>query len=174
MTEHLNDEQSVSDERMSSEELDILALQQPIDLSELQPVIGVTPETLLSDVVDKMLAKRVGCVVVTENGELVGLFTERDLLCKVVPQGIDIGSTPVSSVMTRQPETLPVDSPLVFALQRMSVGGYRHVPLLDGKGKVCVAVISMRDIVQHIVSLYPDQILNLPDQPDSWSARDGG
>jgi CBS domain-containing protein len=173
MREYLNDEQSVADERMTSEDLDTLALQQPIDLSELQPVIGVTPETTISEVVDTMLTKRVGCVVVTEDDQLVGLFTERDLLCKVVPHGIDISSTPVSSVMTKRPETLPSDSPLVYALQRMSVGGYRHVPLMSNEGKA-VAVVSMRDIVQHIVSLYPNQILNIPNQPGSWSGRDGG
>lgn len=173
MREYLNDEQSVADERMMSEALDILSLQQPIDLSELQPVIGVTPETMLSEVVDKMLSKRVGCVVITQGDVLVGLFTERDLLCKVVPKGIDISTTPVSSVMTRQPETLPDDSPLVYALQRMSVGGYRHVPLMNSEGKA-VAIVSMRDIVQHIVSLYPNQILNIPNQPSSWSGRDGG
>ena len=173
MSEYLNDEQSVADERILSEELDILALQQPVDLSALQPVIGVPPETTLSEVLNTMLAKRVGCVVVTQDDLLVGLFTERDLLCKVVPAGIDIASTPVSRVMTQQPETLPVDSPLVFALQRMSVGGYRHVPLVDSDGKA-IAVVSMRDIVQHIVSLYQDQIFNLPDQPDTWSGRHGG
>lgn len=173
MSEQLNDEQSVADERMTSEDLDILALQKPINLSDLQPVIGVSPETMLSAVVDTMLTKRVGCVVVVKDEKLVGLFTERDLLCKVVPHGIDIATTPVSSVMTREPETLPVESPLVFALQRMSVGGFRHVPLMDSKG-MPIAVVSMRDIVQHIVSLYPDQIFNIPDQPDSWSRRDGG
>ena len=173
MREYLNDEQSVADERMMSEALDILSLEQPIDLSELQPVIGVTPETMLSDVIDTMLSKRVGCVVITQDEVLVGLFTERDLLCKVVPKGIDIATTPVSSVMTRQPETLPDDSPLVYALQRMSVGGFRHVPLMNSEGKA-VAIVSMRDIVQHIVSLYPNQILNIPNQPSSWSRRDGG
>ena len=172
MKEHLNDEQSVMDERTNSEDKDVLDLQQPIDLSELQAVVGVTPEVTIAGVVDMMLTKRVGCVVVTEGDQLVGLFTERDLLCKVVPAGIDISSTPVSSVMTPNPETLPLDSPLVFALQRMSVGGYRHVPLLDNSG-TAVAVISMRDIVEHIVSLYPNQILNIPDQPSSWSGRDG-
>ena len=172
MKEHLSDEQSVVDERTTSEDLDVLALQQPIDLSELKPVVGVSPDTTISVVVDTMLTKRVGCVVVTDDDQLVGLFTERDLLCQVVPKGIDISSTPVSSVMTKRPETLPVDSPLVYALQRMSVGGYRHVPLVNNQGKP-VAVISMRDIVQHIVSLYPNQILNIPDQPSSWSGRDG-
>ena len=172
MKDHLKDEQAVVDERISSEDRDVLALQQPIDLSELQPVVGVTPQSTISEVVETMLTKRVGCVVVTEDDQLVGLFSERDLLCKVVPQNIDISSTPVSSVMTKKPETLPVDSPLVYLLQRMSVGGYRHVPLMNNQGKA-VAVVSMRDIVQHIVSLYPDQILNIPDQPSTWSRRDG-
>lgn len=172
MKEHLSDEQSVVDERMTSDDLDILSLQQPIDLSELQSVVGVTPQTMLSEVVETMVTKRVGCVVVSEDNQLVGLFTERDLLCKVISEGLDIPSTPVSSVMTVGPETLPVDSPLVYLLQRMAVGGYRHVPLINDHGKA-IAVVSMRDIVQHIVSLYPDQVLNLPDQPSTWSGRDG-
>ena len=172
MKDHLIDEQAVADERLLSEAHDTLALQQPIDLSDLQPVVGVGPESTIEEVVGTMLAKRVGCVVVSEDNHLVGLFTERDLLCKVVPQGIDISSTPVSQVMARKPETLPVGTPLVYALQRMSVGGYRHVPLMNEAGKA-VAVISMRDIVEHIVSLYPDQILNIPDQPSTWSGRDG-
>ncbi len=123
MNEHLSDEQSVADERMTSEDLDILALQQPIDLSELQPVIGVTPETTISEVVDTMLTKRVGCVVVTEGDQLVGLFTERDLLCKVVPRGIDISSTPVSSVSFISPaSTSPtVSSSPANAPSRVSV-----------------------------------------------------
>ena len=172
MKEYLKDEQSVVEERTTSDDRDILALQQPIDLSELGPVARVTPQSTIAEVVDIMLSRRVGCVVVTEDDQLVGLFTERDLLCKVVPMGIDIASTPVSSVMTEKPETLPVDSPLVFALQRMSVGGYRHVPLMNSQGKA-VAVVSMRDIVQYIVSLYPNQIFNIPDQPSNWSRRDG-
>ena len=172
MKEYLKDEQTVAEERMMSDEHDILALQQPVDLSELQPVVGVSPQSTIADVLDIMLTKRVGCVVVTEEDQLVGLFTERDLLCKVVPKGIDIASTPVSTVMTRKPESLPVDSPLVYVLQRMSVGGYRHVPLVNNQGKA-VAVISMRDIVHHIVSLYPEQILNIPDRPSTWSRRDG-
>lgn len=172
MKEHLKDEQAVVDERTKSENRDVLELLQPIELAELQPIVSVSPSSTISSVVETMLSNRVGCVVVVDQKKLVGLFTERDLLCKVAPTGIDIEETPVSFVMTRQPETLPIDSPLVYALQRMTVGGYRHVPLVDGDGKA-VAVISMRDIVQHIVSFYPDQILNIPDQPISWSGRDG-
>ena len=54
------------------------------------------------------------------------------------------------------------------------MGGYRHVPLVDDARKP-VGVVSMRDIVGHIVALYPDQVLNLPDEPHQaeWKGRDG-
>ncbi len=169
----LNEELSISEARESRDADDILLLQKPVrNLSQLQTVVSVGPEVLISDAVKLMAEKSVGCLLVTEADSLVGLFTERDLLRKVVATGTDATTTKVSELMTWNPEKLPIDSPLVFALQRMSVGGYRHVPLLDEAGKP-VAVVSMRDIVQHIVSLYPNQVLNLPDQPGNWTQRDG-
>ena len=174
MEEYLNDEQSVSEERARVMEEDILALQRPIiELTQLQPIVDVSPGASISEAVGTMSSKGVGCLLITENRQLVGLFTERDVLRKVVGQGLDESSTTVSELMTRNPETLPADSPLVFALQRMSVGGFRHVPLLN-EDNLPVAVVSMRDIVEHIVSLYPNQILNLPDDPAAWTGRDGG
>lgn len=169
----LNDEHAIAESRHSRDTEDILSLNEPIsDLSQLHSVVSVAPETVISSAVQLMVDEGVGCLLVTEDEQLVGLFTERDLLRKVVPNKVDIDATPISGFMTSNPETLRADSPLVFALQRMSVGGYRHVPLVDADGKP-VAIVSMRDIVQHIASLYPNQVLNLPEQPGNWSARDG-
>lgn len=171
----INEEQLVAEERDRAVEQDTLGLQQPIgELSQLQPIVGVAPQTSIAEAVNTMAQKGVGCLLITsEDQQLQGLFTERDVLRRVVGRGIDEAATPVSELMTRNPETLPIDSPLVFALQRMSVGGYRHIPLMNDNG-LPVAVVSMRDIVEHIVSLYPRQILNLPDDPTQWMGRDGG
>lgn len=174
MHDSINDELSVAEERAAAQDRDILSLHSPIShLAELHPVVDVSPTTMVSEAMAKMAQKHVGCLLVTEGGKLAGLFSERDVLRKVATQNIDTKATPVSSLMTPNPETLPIESPLVFALQRMSVGGYRHVPLLNEKQEP-VSVVSMRDIVEHIVALYPAEILNLPDQPTSWSGRDGG
>ena len=170
----LHEEQLVAEERDRAVEQDVLGLQRPIsDLSQLQPIVDISPQTSIAEAVSTMSSKCVGCLLITDNQQLVGLFTERDVLRRVVGQGVDESSTSVSELMTPNPETLPIDSPLVFALQRMSVGGYRHIPLMNSDD-MPVAVVSMRDIVEHIVSLYPREILNLPEHPSQWMGRDGG
>ena len=162
-SDYLDDEQRIADEQARGGYFDTHALRSPINaLPELQPVVRVDPHTSVRDTIKAMINRRVGCVLVIEGGSLVGVFSERDVLTKVAGNDIDLDSTPVSELMTLHPETLPQESKLAFALNKMAVGGYRHVPLLDTDGSP-VAVVSMRDIVDAIVSLYQKEILNLPD-----------
>ena len=76
--------------------------------------------------------------------------------------------------MTRDPETLPVDARIAWALNMMSIGGFRHVPVVDREGRP-TAVVAVRDIVELLVESFPAEILNLP--PDfgrkKSRARDG-
>ncbi len=161
-SDYLDEEQRIADER-DNELFETHALRSPIkDLPQLHPVVGVDPDTSIRDTINEMVNKRVGCVLVIEDGTLVGVFSERDVLSKVVANDIDMDATSVSQVMTPGPETLPEESELVYALHKMTIGGYRHVPLLDASGTP-VAVVSMRDIVDYIVSLYQSEVLNLPD-----------
>lgn len=172
----LDDEFQIAEERVRAEDGDILALQQPIGkVLNLAPLISVSPATTVAEAVQVMVKHRLGCLLVTENDVLLGLFSERDVLSKVVADQAISDQVAVSEVMTTSPDTLSIDSPLVFALHRMSVGGYRHVPLLDEKKKP-VAVVSMRDIVDHLVSLHPNEVLNLPPEPEQtqWRGREGG
>jgi predicted transcriptional regulator len=82
---------------------------------------------------------------------------------------------PVSRLMTPDPETLELDDPIVWALNRMSVGGYRHVPLVDREDRP-VGILSVKDIVHYIVALFPNEVLTLPPDPKRAAvapARDG-
>lgn len=161
-SDYLDEEQRIADER-DDELFETHALRSPIkDLPQLHPVVGVDPDTSIRDTINEMVSKSVGCVLVIEDGALVGVFSERDVLSKVVADNIDMDATSVSQLMTPGPETLPEESELVYALHKMTIGGYRHVPLLDASGTP-VAVVSMRDIVDYIVSLYQSEVLNLPD-----------
>lgn len=165
-----HDEDQVASDR-NRDLFDEHALREQVNrLPELQPVVAVSPETTVRDAIQQMVSQRVGCLLIVENEKLTGVFSERDVLTRVVLNDIDTDGTPVSQLMTPRPEALPQTCELVYALHKMAVGGYRHVPLIDQNGKP-TAVVSMRDIVDFIVSLYPTEVLNLPDadQPSSDS-----
>jgi CBS domain-containing protein len=128
-----------------------------------QAPITVRPGATVHDAVAVMNEKKCGCVCVTENDRLVGIFTERDVLTKVVGRGLDPKKVVVGELMTRNPETLTARDKIAFALNKMHVGGYRHVPLVE-KGKL-TGVISIRDIAEFVVALFPDGVLNVPPEP---------
>ncbi len=114
-----------------------------------------------------------GCVLVGREGKLIGIFTERDLLTKDFFRS-DSHTVAVETVMTKNPETLEVDDSIAFALNKMSVGGYRHIPIMQGGRPV--GVLSVRDIVDFLVDLFPEDVLNLPPSPTNaiTNSIDGG
>src|SRR6266850_793147 len=95
--------------------------------------------------------------------------TERDLLSKVALRPIDWSKERVGDYMTPEPETLRLDDHVAWALKLMHVGGYRHVPLTDAEGRP-VGVVSIRDIVEFIIDLFPAPVLNLPPEPRRGTA----
>jgi CBS domain-containing protein len=117
-----------------------------------KPVVTICPATTIREAVDLMLEKDVGAVlVVDEAGKLLGIFSERDLLKRVVgliDQPLD---QPVGDYMTSRPVVVGPHDTLNYVLHKMDGGGHRHVPVLDG-GKPA-SVISVRDMLRHIMKL---------------------
>lgn len=149
-------------------------LSTPIADLNLRSPIVVEASASVAEAVDAMNEHHTGCVLVVRSGKLVGIFTERDVLKKVVFQ--DGSQTDaVETVMTPNPETLEADASIAFALNKMSVGGYRHIPVVERGGRP-IGVLSVRDIVDLLVELYPTDVLNLPPSPDKGIATtiDGG
>jgi CBS domain-containing protein len=110
--------------------------------------LTVSPRTTVAEVLRLMVARAVGCVIVGDEQTLVGIFTERDALVKLNVDVEALGHHPVSEFMTASPETIAHDAPIAFALHKMDIGGYRHIPVLtDGKP---TGVISVRDILRYI------------------------
>jgi CBS domain-containing protein len=126
--------------------------------------VAVPQGTTIGQAARIMKEHRVGCVLVEDGGKLVGIFTERDILTKLVGTGYDPAKVAVDGVMTRDPETLTPEDPIAFALQRMSVGGYRHIPLVDSAGHP-VGILSVKDIVDYLAEHFPEEILNIPPEP---------
>ena len=140
-------------------------LQRPIrDLPALGPAITCTPHATVRQAIDMMHQQRLGYVLVVEQDHLLGIFTERDVLTKVAGRDVDIDRVQVRDLMTPNPECLGADDELVYALNQMSLGGYRHIPLLDDTGRP-TGVVAMQHIVDYLVSLFPRDVLNLPPAP---------
>lgn len=90
-----------------------------------------------------MKEKHQGSVMIVEDGKLVGIFTERDALYRVISEGRDAKTTRLAEVMTRNPKTIHPDKPFPDALQIMREGGFRHVPVVEGGRPL--GMISARD-----------------------------
>jgi CBS domain-containing protein len=92
-----------------------------------------------------MQTARIGSVLVVEKDALVGIFTERDALFRVLAGGLDPDRTKVGEVMTAEPQTISPDRPLVHALHLMHDGGFRHMPVVENGAPV--GMVSIRDAV---------------------------
>jgi CBS domain-containing protein len=142
---------------------------------DLEPRVAVcvTEDTPVREAVRLMVENRIGALLVERDGRAVGIFTERDVLRRVALAD-DQPNRPVREVMTEDPESLGPGDAIAFAINKMIVGGYRHLPIVDSAGRP-LAVLSLREIVSHIVELLPGRVLNLPPHPGlEAQSPDGG
>jgi CBS domain-containing protein len=148
-------------------------LESTIRSLEPRPPVCVPQTATIREAIRLMLEKEIGAVLVESGGRAVGIFTERDVLRRVATSGVALDS-PVGDVMTADPESLGPDDGIAFALNKMIVGGFRHVPILDEQGAP-VAVLSLREVVAFIVTLLPKRVMNLPPDPRlAAHSADGG
>ena len=134
-------------------------------IRELEPktAVAVSETTSIEEAIRLMVDRDIGAVLVVKDGRVAGIFTERDVLRRVVLSGVD-RVRPVVEVMTGGPETLEADDAIAFALNLMVVGGFRHVPLVNDDGTL-EGMVSVRDVVEFIDSLLPGWVRNLPPEP---------
>ncbi|MGQ9896702.1 MAG: CBS domain-containing protein [Acidobacteriota bacterium] len=140
---------------------------------EPSPPVVVAPDTSLAGTIKAMMSGRAGYAFICEHDALLGVVTERDYLLKVIGLGVEY-SAPVKDFMTPHPTTILEDASIVEAMRLMDAGGYRHLPVLDAKGKV-LGVISTRHIISFIAEHFPQDVVNLPPKLDQKSLNvDGG
>ena len=121
----------------------------------------IAADATVAEAVQRMVECKIGCVLVGGTDALEGIFTERDLLRRVVGEGRDPAATTVRDVMTPKPDSLTADHRVAYALKKMVLRAYRHIPVLDKDGKA-VGIVSARDVSRFIASLFPESTLNLP------------
>ena len=123
-------------------------LEDPVSHLTLKKTVIVSARQLVVEAVKEMNQANIGSALVGNADKLEGIITERDILYKVLGEGKNPAEVTVGSVMTPNPETLSEVDTIAYALHLMSLGGYRHVPLLR-KGKP-LGVVSVRDILAYL------------------------
>jgi CBS domain-containing protein len=121
---------------------------------ELPPLVQVIESTPVTKAIDAMVESRSSCAVVVDAaGKLKGIFTDRDCLLKMVKLGKPFDSVRIGEVMTADPVRETLECQVAYALNLMSVGGFRHLPLVDAQDTP-VAVLAVKDVLDAIVKRF--------------------
>ncbi|HXG41043.1 MAG TPA: CBS domain-containing protein [Candidatus Limnocylindrales bacterium] len=117
--------------------------------------LGVGPPSMIDagvsvqEAIRRMHAEPTDCLLVVDEGRLVGIFTDRDAVLKVA--GRDVENAPIRDLMTSDPVVLRPDDTVAVAINKMAVGGFRHIPIVDDGRPI--GVVAARDVFRHILSL---------------------
>jgi len=126
----------------------------PVSVLAMKNPVSVHPDATVRSAVEEMVRDRIGCVLVTNGTDLVGIFTERDVLNRVSPDRAALDQ-PVARYMTSSPMVLKTNDSIAYALHAMSVNGYRHLPVVDEAGHA-VSIISARDVLRLLAVRFAD------------------
>ena len=137
-----------------------------LTIAELKPAKPVTVErgTPIGETILLMQKHSFGSVLITDDDELCGIITERDILMKVAGLGIDLAREPVDTFMTEDPLALMEGDAITYVMNNMHVGGYRHVPIVD-ENRVPVGIVSIKDVMEFILDQFPEEVTNVLGEP---------
>lgn len=113
------------------------------------------------------------CALVVEENRLVGIFTERDFLYRVIAEKRLPSETLVRDVMTPEPETLKSGDSIAYAINRMVLRGFRNIPIVDEDGRP-ISVLNIRHIMEHMNEVFAELDTTRTSQVDEWTDIGGG
>ncbi|RKU20690.1 hypothetical protein C6500_07685 [Candidatus Poribacteria bacterium] len=151
---------------------------QPIQVSLkdlMRPIIQIDINSSTNEAIDLLLANNIGAAPVVENGYLRGIFSERDVLNKILNKQVgDLDDINVREFMIADPQTAQPEDTLNIAILYMARGGYRHVPIVDTENRP-IGMVSIRDAISYLVEEFLQEVLTLPPKPvrDAFKAREG-
>ena len=147
------------------------ACDQPLSVLDTHEYLAVSPFTPLSDAIEAMKDDEGGCVLISDDGRVAGIFTERDLLTKVLGRNVNL-ETPITDWMEERVETLAPEATIGEAVRLMDERGFRNIPLVR-KGEL-VGLISVFEIITYLAECYPKATMNLPPLPQQVMNRPEG
>ena len=112
-----------------------------------RPAVSTHSRATIRAVCQSLVKEKVGALAVIDEGRLVGIISERDIVTRVVAPGLDPDKTPVSEIMTKSVTTVTQDTSSRQALELMHEGRFRHLPLVDGAGHV-LGMLSVRNLLR--------------------------
>ena len=133
----------------------------PISNFDLREPLIIELGTCLENVLENMQKTNNNCVLTLSNERLNGILTERDILLKVTGKGYDLQLTTIDEFITPNPEYVSPEDPLAYALNKMYVGGFRNVPVVNDE-MYPIGIISISDIISTIADYFHNEIINLP------------
>ncbi|MFO1464357.1 MAG: CBS domain-containing protein [bacterium] len=134
--------------------------------------LTVPPAMPLGEVVRLMQGRKTGCAVIVEGKKVVGIFTERDALIRVLLANA-APETPIQQVMTSKPKVLDREDSIAVAVRLMHDGKYRHLPVVNRRREF-LGLVSVRDIVFYLSENFPLEVFNLPPDPHQVSSSAEG
>mgnify|MGYP003329054016 FL=1 len=136
-------------------------IQDPISSLGLDQPLVVELGTNMKNALNLLQQEKQNCLLIIKNESLSGILTERYILLKVTGKGFDLDLVTVDEFMTENPEVLSPEDPLAYALNKMHIGGFRHVPIVSDLIKP-IGLISINDIISVIADYFSMEIINLP------------
>jgi CBS domain-containing protein len=121
-------------------------------ISELltgEDLLVASPEDTVQKIVKIFQEKKKNCVVVYKKKKLVGILSNRDILWKVVGKYPDLSKVKVADVMTYNPEWVKPNDPIAFAVNKMAMGGFRHIPVINEDGTP-LSIILIKDVLGYL------------------------
>ncbi len=146
--------QPLVDMDYSESELEQAITRETIESLKPHVPVAINPATTVRDAIQGLVARGIGCVLVEDGGELVGIFTERDVLNRI-SENPAVMDRPVQEFMTKSPMTVTLGDSIAFAMHTMDLGGYRHLPVVHGDGKPH-GIISIRDILGYLCNRFAE------------------
>ncbi len=181
---YINNNQDLEDDQEWFEGLDNLddpdlkeavKIQDPISAMHLEKPLIIDLGTSLRHVLDLMQNNKRNCILTLKDEKLGGILTERDILLKVTGKGYDMDLTVIDEFITHNPDSVTPEDPLAYALNKMHIGGFRNVPVVNDE-LYPIGIISIADIIATIADYFHNDIINLPplDKLVDKSAQEGG
>lgn len=142
-----------------------------VSLMETDDYVCIEPSDPLSKALEVMKQDEGGCAVICERGRVVGIFTERDVLTKILGEPVDMND-PVSKWMSPVVSTLSPDATIGDAVAMMTEKSFRNIPLVkDGQ---LAGSISVFDVISYLAESYPKETMNLPPNSDQVMESEHG